>query len=258
MSALTRVARTLAAGVMFAYFGAGGAALSWVILPLATRGMPRAAARRRARRIVSRGFSQFHAMMRALRLMSYDPRAVRVPSVPSPCVFVANHPTLVDTPAAGALFPDACFFVRSDFYRSPLFGGLLRACGHIDAGERGTMAGAAVVQSALDRLAEGSSVLVFPEGTRSPPGGLRRFRRGAFEVACRGDVPVVPLLFTCDPPMLTRGLPWYAQPDRLAVHTLRVLDPIHPRDFGNDPRALARHVQELYRSRLGAARDEDE
>lgn len=260
MSAVTRAARLVGAAAMFAYFGAGGAALSWVILPLATRGIPtEAARRRRARAIVSRGFAQFFGLTSALRMMRYDPRTVRAPAVDGPCVVVANHPTLVDTPAAGAVFPDACFLVRSDFYNSLLFGPLLRACGHIDAGERGTMAGAAVVQSALDRIAEGSSVVIFPEGTRSPPGAIRRFRRGAFEIACRADVPVVPVLITCDPPtFLMKGVAWYALPKRLATLTLEPLDPIHPRDFGNDARALARHVEELYRSRLCAPRGEDE
>lgn len=258
MSALAAARRAAGSAAMFAYFGAGGAALSWVILPLATRGLPTDQARRRARAIVSRGFVQFHAFMRALEQMSFDPRDVRAPDLPGPCVIVANHPTLVDTPAAGTVFPDACFLVRSDFFHSPLFGPLLRACGHIDAGERGTLAGAAVIQSALERIAEGSSVLIFPEGTRSPPGAIRRFRRGAFEIACRADVPVLPVLITCDPPMLTKGTPWYALPARRATYTIAPLDPIHPRDFGNDARALARHVQELYRSRLGAPRDEDE
>jgi 1-acyl-sn-glycerol-3-phosphate acyltransferase len=246
------VVKVASAAAMFAYFGAGGAALSWAVLPWLTRGMSPPRARRRARAVVARGFVQFHAMMRALRLMSLDPRAVTVPAVHGPCVIVANHPTLVDTPAAGAVFPDACFLVRQDFYRSALFGPLLRACGHIDAGERGTMAGAAVVQSALDRLAEGASVLVFPEGTRSPPGGVRRFRRGAFEIACRADVPVVAMRFACDPPMLTNALPWHALPDRMARYTLEPLAVLHPRDFGGDAQTLARHVQELYRSSFAA------
>ena len=67
------------------------------------------------------------------------------------------------------------------------------------------LAVAAFVTQALDRLAQSMPMLVFPEGTRSPAGGLRRFRRGPFEIACRANVPVVPVLIRCEPARAGKG-----------------------------------------------------
>ena len=92
------------------------------------------------------------------------------------------------------------------------------------------MSGAALMQEALRRFEVGLAVLIFPESTRSPPGGLHPFRRGAFELAVRAHVPLWPLLLTCDPPALSKGLPFWRQPDRVAL--LRV----EPGDLQTDLR----------------------
>ena len=249
---LRRLARGAASGAMFAYFGVGGAVMSWWTLPRALRGLAPHDARRRARSLVAQGFRRFHGHMRALRILDHDPDALDLGDLPSPCVIVANHPTLIDTPALGAALPEVCFVVRHDVYASALFGPLLRACGHIDAGQGAGLADNAVVREAAARLAEGASLLIFPEGTRSPPGGLRRLRRGAFEVACRARVPVVALLLRCDPPMLHRGVAWYDIPDEAARYTVTRLATVHPDEVQGDARALARRLEELYRSRIAA------
>ncbi len=73
--------------------------------------------------------------------------------------------------ATCAVVGSACTVVRGDLFGNPFIGRILRAAWHIDAGDGASMAGAAVVQGALDRLAAGLRVLIFPEGTRSPAGG---------------------------------------------------------------------------------------
>lgn len=47
--------------------------------------------------------------------------------------------------------------------------------------------------TAAQRIREGTSVVVFPEGTRSPDGSVRRFKRGSFRLALEAGVPVVPV-----------------------------------------------------------------
>lgn len=249
---MSRAARWVTGGAMFAYFAAGGALMSWAVLPVATRGLGPEDARRRAKSLCANGFVSFHALLRALELVDFDPGSVVLDGGPSPCVYVANHPTLIDTPALGAALPQVCFVARRDFYRSRLFGPLLRACGHIDAGEGATLAGAAVVREALDRLAAGTSLLIFPEGTRSPPGGLRRMRRGAFEIACRAGVPVAPLFIACDPPVLHHAAPWHELPPTAVRYTVEAMSRVDPREFDGDARALARRVEAMYRERLAA------
>jgi 1-acyl-sn-glycerol-3-phosphate acyltransferase len=255
LRSVAHFARLVGAGFMFAFFGAGSLALSYVLLPLRLAGVADPAERaRRAHRTVARGFTLFHDLMRGLGLLRYDPREVDLGLPEGPCVVVANHPTLVDVTATCAAMGSACTVVKSELFRNPFVGRLLRASWHIDAGDGASMAGAAVIQGALDRLAAGLRVLIFPEGTRSPAGGLRRFRRGAFEIACRADVPVALVFITCTPPALSKGLPWYAQPKRPIRLEVSPLGVLRPADFDRDARRLARHAQELYRARVDAWR----
>jgi 1-acyl-sn-glycerol-3-phosphate acyltransferase len=58
------------------------------------------------------------------------------------------------------------------------------------------------------------SLIVFPEGTRSPAHGLRTFKRGAAQIALRTGVPIVLVVITSDPPTLLKGQPWYKVPER--------------------------------------------
>ena len=71
-------------------------------------------------------------------------------------------------------------------------------------------------------------MLIFPEGTRSPERGLGHFRPGAFELAARAEVPIVPLFVTCEPPTLMRGQRWYEIPERTATLTVTQLPTIRP------------------------------
>ncbi|MFO0644641.1 MAG: lysophospholipid acyltransferase family protein [Polyangiales bacterium] len=249
------IVRLVLIGAMFVYFGVGSLVLSYALLPLARRGVTDERERvRRAQSLISRGFKQFHALMHHLRLMRYDPREVSLSLPEGPCVVVANHPTLVDVTALGAALGGACTVVRSDLFENPFVGRILRACWHIDAGEGAAMSGAAVIQGAIERIEAGFRVLIFPEGTRSPPGGVRRFRRGAFEVACRAGVPVALVLVTCTPPTLMKGVPWYALPKRLVRLAVEPIATLRPEDFDGDARRLAKAAQEMYRARLDAWR----
>jgi 1-acyl-sn-glycerol-3-phosphate acyltransferase len=167
----------------------------------------------------------------------------------APLVVVANHPTLVDVTAVLARFDGLCCVVKAGLIRNVFVGRLLRMCGHIDGGDGGAMSGAAVMQEALRRLEAGISVLVFPEGTRSPPGGLNAFRRGAFEIASRAGVRVRPLVLTCNPPALSKGVPFWRQPERMARLRIQPTPAIDVRDA----RAVCGAVEASYRQRLGIA-----
>jgi 1-acyl-sn-glycerol-3-phosphate acyltransferase len=239
-------------GACFVFFWFGGAVLSWVILSF-TRWRRRAAPPldriRACQDVVSRGFVWFTDAMRVLRLVHFDSRTVPRTLPDGPFVMVANHPTLIDVTALIATWPRLCCVAKSPLFRSPMVGRLLRHSGHIQGGDAGAMDGAAVMQQALDRLASGLPVLIFPEGTRSPPGGLHGFKRGALEIACRANVPVVPVFITCDPPTLMKGVPWYALPKTTSRYDLWPLPPV-PVDTFASSRAATTYFQDLFRRRL--------
>jgi 1-acyl-sn-glycerol-3-phosphate acyltransferase len=248
---LQRARRALLTGSAFLLFFVGGTVLSYVLLPIAWhRGGTRDERTRRCRAVLARAWTLFHGYMQALGLLRYDPRAVRLQVPSGPFVLVANHPTLVDVTALVSACPHAVSIAKSSMFRSPLVGRLLRYCDHVDAGDGSPFAGAAVGEKALALLRSGTPVLIFPEGTRSPERGLGEFRLGAFEIAARAAVPVVPVFITCDPPTLMRGQSWYEVPERMATMTVTQLPILRP-PFG-PARDVASALRAMYLERMAA------
>jgi 1-acyl-sn-glycerol-3-phosphate acyltransferase len=100
------------------------------------------------------------------------------------------------------------------------------------------------------RLKQGHSLFVFPEGTRSPDGTIQRFFRGAFWIAARNGVPIVPVIIEGTGGILPKGS-FHIAPEPVVA---RILPPVHPRDFGGDDRLLRDHVHALMTRELAALR----
>lgn len=145
-------------------------------------------------------------------------------------VLVANHPSLIDVLLILTVVPEARCMVGASWFRHPLLGSFMRAGGHFSGPSRRVEVGeeSGAVDALVSRLKEGATVLIFPEGTRSPPGGMRRFRLGAAEAAIRAGVPIVPIRMGCDPPVLSKDRPWYDIPAHRVVFSLRFLAPLDP------------------------------
>ncbi len=242
--------RVVTTGCAFASFFLGGAVLGWIVLPLVTLAAPTPdEGARRCRRIVRRSWILFHDLLRITRTIDYDPRKVKVDLPDGPCVYVANHPTLLDATAITAALPDLTMVAKTAMYRTPVLGSLLRLCAFVEADEGSPFSGAEAATRCLARLRAGVPVLIFPEGTRSPVRGLGNFHAGAFQIAARAGVPVVPLLVRCEPPTLKRGDAWYDVPPETARMTIELLTrPCLP---GPAPTDLAGRLRGVYLQALG-------
>jgi 1-acyl-sn-glycerol-3-phosphate acyltransferase len=167
---------------------------------------------------------------------------------PGPVVLVANHPTLCDVTSIASLYPNVVCLARAEFADNVFMGRLLRICGFIPAGVH-------MIDESIERLRMGFDVLVFPEGTRSPlDGGLQPFHRGAFEIARRARVPVVLLKLTCRPSALSKALPIWRHPDRMAILTVEAVETIEP-EANHNSKTLCRDVERRYHELLGLAPD---
>lgn len=111
-----------------------------------------------------------------------------------PVVIVANHLSLVDILVLFRLQSHFKWVSKQENFNVPLIGWNMTLCGYIPL-RRGT---ARSVQSMMQKcdaaLAGGSSIVMFPEGTRSSTGRLRSFKSGAFEIAKRNGVPIQPIV----------------------------------------------------------------
>jgi 1-acyl-sn-glycerol-3-phosphate acyltransferase len=110
-----------------------------------------------------------------------------------PYVVVANHESFVDILLISHLPFEMKWMSKSEFFKIPLVGWMMRLAGDIrlDRGDR--RAGARALIETKDRLAKNVSVMIFPEGTRSTTGELQEFKDGAFRVAVQTGAPILPL-----------------------------------------------------------------
>ncbi len=109
-------------------------------------------------------------------------------------VYVSNHASMFDIPAIVASVPDQIRIVyKKELEVIPLFGWGLK-WGHYIGIDRGRSSKAArSIEEAIEKIRNGQSLLLYAEGTRTLDGKLQPFKRGAFNIAVRAGVPVVPL-----------------------------------------------------------------
>lgn len=109
-------------------------------------------------------------------------------------VFVANHQGAYDIFAIyGYLGHNFRWMMKKALERIPLVGMACRVSGHIYVDNSTPSAVKSTMETAEKRLAGGMSVVVFPEGSRTIDGKLKRFKRGAYILATEFNLPVVPV-----------------------------------------------------------------
>jgi 1-acyl-sn-glycerol-3-phosphate acyltransferase len=112
----------------------------------------------------------------------------------SPIIFASNHASQMDIPILYTIInKPMVFVVKKELFDVPLFGASLRLCGHIPIDRAGGKSALKSLQEAEKRLKDGISVVIFPEGTRSPDGALQEFKKGAMLLAEKSREIVVPV-----------------------------------------------------------------
>ncbi len=110
------------------------------------------------------------------------------------CMLVANHTSNLDPPAVVAAIPRRVSLLgKKEVWRIPIFSRALTLAKFVPVDRKDRWAARASSNLAIRYLGEGVSFLIFPEGTRSPDGRIRPFKRGTFAIAIRAGVPVVPI-----------------------------------------------------------------
>ena len=209
----------------------------------------------RVQATVNRAFRHFFLLLGALglaRIRVENPEKLREPGV----LVMANHPTLIDAVGILGQMPHAVVVTKHDNQTNFFMGGTVRGAGYISNRDSRTM-----VSEAAARLRMGHSVVLFPEGTRSPKGGLGEFQRGAVRIALEAGRDIIPIVITCDPPTLMKNQPWWDVPDRPFEYTLRSATPIALGPYmeameAGEPRARAARrlnaeLRELFEKALG-------
>jgi 1-acyl-sn-glycerol-3-phosphate acyltransferase len=111
-----------------------------------------------------------------------------------PCVYMSNHQSVIDTAAIIHTLPAFWKFVaKRELTRIPFFGWALVAGRQVIIDRADHVRSVESLARAAERVRDGASVIIFPEGTRSPDRALHAFKSGGFHLALQAGVPIVPV-----------------------------------------------------------------
>ena len=190
-----------------------------------------------------------------LRANQLRVRAVGLDHIPAgPVVFVSNHVSFVDIWALVATLPGTVrFLAKRELLHVPVFGWAMRSAGHIPIDRKNRRAAVDACGEAGGMIRDGTSAIVFVEGTRRRTGSLLPLKKGAFVLAIQAGVPVVPVFLEGTYEVLPKGTVF------LKRHpiTLQVGEPISTTGLGYEDRdrlsARCREALEGLRDRIDGA-----
>ena len=161
-------------------------------------------------------------------------------------IYVFNHQSLLDAMILARLLRrDVVPFCKQEMASKPILGALLAQAGTIFV-DRGAQDQSAVLQAAQSVLSSGRSLVIAPEGTRSASGRLQPFRHGAFLLAKKARVPIVPIILHNVHDALPKGSLLL----RPATVRVSVLPPM-AYDAERNVRGLCHQVENRFRRCLG-------
>ncbi len=110
--------------------------------------------------------------------------------ISKPSIIISNHASFLDILLLIMLSPRIVLVVKDWVYKSPLFGSLIRYAGYIYIGDSPEEN----LEKVSKLIADGYSIGIFPEGTRSEDGNMKRFHKGAFFLADQLGLDITPIM----------------------------------------------------------------
>jgi len=133
-------------------------------------------------------------------------------------VYIANHQSYMDIPVLFAYLPEPfCVMAKASLFAIPLLGWHLRRTGNLPIVRDNPYAAGRRLREAVEMISRGKSLLVFPEGSRSPDGNVGEFKTGVFLAAIRAGVPVVPITIHGSRHVLPPHS-WHIRPGTIILH----------------------------------------
>ena len=133
-------------------------------------------------------------------------------------IIASNHQSWFDVWALAAIIPKRYRFIaKEELRRVPLFGLAWESCGHISIDRKDRTQAIRALDAAAELMRDDhSAVVIFPEGTRSPTGELLPFKKGAFMMALRTGIEIVPAAVLGSRAVQKKG-DWRVRPGTIIV-----------------------------------------
>lgn len=145
-----------------------------------------------------------------------------------PFVVVANHQSMLDVLLISKVPREMKWIAKESLFKMPWIGWIFRLSGDIPVRRGESESGAEALGKAKRYLANGMSVMLFPEGTRSTRGTMLPFKSGAFRLAVEAGVPVLPIAVSGTAHGMPKGGIW-VRPCRAVA---RILEPVPTAGLG--------------------------
>ena len=167
-----------------------------------------------------------------------------------PAIIIANHSSFLDILAIGMLSPKIIFLVNDWVYNSPIFGATVKKAGFYPVSE-GLENG---IEHLRQKVNEGYSIMIFPEGTRSENNQIKRFHKGAFFLAEEFNLDILPVLIHGVSEVLPKG--------DFIIHdgniTVSILERITPENlsFGKNYAERTKQISTFFKTEFSKTRQE--
>lgn len=229
-SKIKKIYRVISSGWCYATFGIGAIVLFLGIFPIVdvlSIGNP-VKRRKYLKKIVSGAFSLFVKQLSVLGGISVtiskeDRQKLKALKG---VVLVANHPSLLDIVILLSLVGEGDCVVAGKLIKNIYFGRVVKKVYIPNTGDTDHL-----MEKCNQSLAEGNTVIIFPEGTRTTPGEPLHFTRGAANIALRCQRDVVPVHITCEPSGISKTVKWYTVTPERMRYTFKVLPAIQIQAF---------------------------
>ena len=170
----------------------------------------------------------------------------------NPAIIIANHMSFLDILVVGMLHPKIVFLVNDWVYNSPVFGKAVQVAGFypVSSGiEKG-------VSHLEEKVKQGYSLMIFPEGTRSPNNKMRRFHKGAFYLMEQLNLDMIPVLIHGNSEVNPKGSALI----RNGNITVKILDsiPIIDKNYGETYTQRTKRISTYFKREFRVFRKEME
>lgn len=171
------------------------------------------------------------------------------------CIVVSNHLSMADIPLISHVPWEMKWVGKEELFRLPVIGWLMKLSRDIPVDRNDRRSGARMLLRVLNTLEHNCPVMFFPEGTRSPDGFLGKFNDGAFQIAIKAQVPVLPLVIDGSRDCLPKKSWKFGPPATIRLHAL---DPIPTAGLTSaDAPALRDNVRGLIARQIAEWRNVD-
>ena len=140
------------------------------------------------------------------------------------CVYMVNHQSNFDIPVLQGFLPvQFRWLAKAELFKIPLLSRGMRGCGYISIDRSNRESAIESLERAAETIKRGTSVLIFPEGTRSADGKIKSFKKGGFVMTIDAGVPIVPVLIYGTWSIMPKKQP-LIRPRPVAIEILPAID----------------------------------